>query len=201
MNRNLELRLVSSDVYIIIKEMKEIGWLSIRQVSINRILYFASILYSFIFPNKENIFEKNYHFKVTLRGPEISEVDNALINLECNEYIIHTEAGYAINNKKSNLEYIITEKQSWLENIAYIVGLYGEDKLYDFIFRDPEYRNSIAANKLYNLNIGTENDTIIFLNIFKGEFEKKLDKNIKFDNRKYLELYFEYVFGQILKGK
>ena len=33
-------------------------------------------------------------------------------------------------------------------------------------------------------------------------FEEKLtDKQITLENKKYLELYFEYVFGKILRGE
>ena len=59
----------------------------------------------------------------------------------------------------------------------------------------------LKVNK-YNLNIGEDNTTVKFLNSFKMAFEEKLyNKEDALDNRKYLELYFEYIFGKILRGE
>jgi len=94
------------------------------------------------------------------------------------------------------------KKKAWFKDIAYIISIYGEDKIYDFIFRDPEYRESLLGNSVYNLNIDKNNATVKFLNTFKFEFEKVLnDRRVALDNRKYMELYFEYVFGMILRGE
>lgn len=84
-----------------------------------------------------------------------------------------------------------------------IIGIYGEDKIYDFIFRDQEYRVSLDSNKelCYNLDIGENNETVKFLNDFKKSFEDHLSVNIDLNNRKYLEMYFEYVFGRVLRGE
>ena len=54
------------------------------------------------------------------------------------------------------------------------------------------------GNSTYNLNLGKDNATVVFLNSFKEAFEEKIvDKQITLENKKYLELYFEYVFGKI----
>ena len=93
-------------------------------------------------------------------------------------------------------------KDEWFDDVAYIVGIYGEDKIFDFIYRDPEYRKSLDGNSTYNLNLGKDNATVVFLNSFKEAFEEKIvDKQITLENKKYLELYFEYVFGKILRGE
>jgi len=200
-NYSMKMIIISGDVYLVIKSMKQIGWGTIRETSINRILYMSAVVYSFRFPEKENIFQNDYHFFITLSGPEETLVQRALINLESNEIIDHTEEGYKlIKLKEFDLpEY--EEKKVWIEDMAYIIGIYGEDKIYDFIFRDPEYKTSLNSNNEYNLDIGIDNQTIKFLNNFKKTFEDQMDGVAKLDNRKYLELYFEYVFGRVLRGE
>lgn len=197
--------IVSGDVYLVIKSMKQVGWGAIRETSINRILYMSAVVYSFRFPEKENMFENDYHFFITLGGPEESLVQGALINLESNEIIEHTEEGYKLVDLRERDEFFslprYTEKRAWIEDMAYIIGIYGEDKIYDFIFRDPEYKMSLDSNNEYNLDIGVDNETIKFLDEFKKTFEAQIDGAAQLDNRKYLELYFEYVFGRILRGE
>lgn len=207
MDKHEDLMIISGDVYLVIKNMKQVGWSSIRETSINRIIYMASVVYSFRFPQHKNIFEDNYHFNITLSGPEEAIVQNALINLESNEAILHDEDGYKLVNYTYEEKFtdipFFEEKCSWIEDISYIIGIYGEDKIYDFIFRDPEYRVSLDFNKelCYNLDIGENNETVKFLNDFKKSFEDHLSVNIDLNNRKYLEMYFEYVFGRVLRGE
>ena len=120
---------------------------------------------------------------------------------------MHDEDGYKLVNYTYEEKFtdipFFEEKCSWIEDISYIIGIYGEDKIYDFIFRDPEYRVSLDSNKelCYNLDIGENNETVKFLNDFKKSFEDHLSVNIDLNNRKYLEMYFEYVFGRVLRGE
>ncbi len=194
----------SEDIYQLMKKLNSVGWKSIRESSINRIMYLAAVLYSFRYPNEDNILQSQYRFSVTLSGPEDAEIENALINLQSNDVIKQTEEGYQIC---PGAEFALTEqfndkKQQWFDDIAYIIAIYGEDKIYDFIFRDPEYRETLQGNSVYNLNIGCDNATVKFLNTFKDAFEEKIQtKEDALDNRQYLELYFEYVFGKILRGE
>lgn len=204
MNNYSEIMLKSEDIYQLISKLTSIGWKSIRESSINRIIYLSAVLYSFRYPDDNNIFENDYKFSVTLSGPEDAEVEKALINLESNEVLEHTELGYALClEKKISLTTSQAErKNEWFDDIAYIIGIYGEDKIFDFIYRDPEYRESLDGNSTYNLNLGKDNATVEFLNSFKDAFEEKIvDKRIVLENKKYLELYFEYVFGKILRGE
>lgn len=204
MNDYSEIMLKSEDIYQLISKLTSIGWKSIRESSINRIIYLSAVLYSFRYPDDNNIFEDDYKFSVTLSGPEDAEVEKALINLESNEVLEHTELGYALRlEKKISLTTSQAErKNEWFDDIAYIIGIYGEDKIFDFIYRDPEYRESLNGNSTYNLNLGKDNATVEFLNSFKDAFEEKIvDKRIVLENKKYLELYFEYVFGKILRGE
>ena len=204
MDRYVGIIVKSKDIYCLLSELKELGWESLRETSVNRLIYLSSVLYSFINNESENIFAKSYQFTITLSGPEDAEIENALINLESNDLVQHTDKGYAVTEgtNPSIIDEEYKEKKAWFKDIAYIISIYGEDKIYDFIFRDPEYRESLLGNSIYNLNIDKNNATVKFLNSFKYEFEKVLsDKSSAFDNRKYMELYFEYVFGMILRGE
>lgn len=196
--------LKSEDIYQLISKLTRLGWKSIRESSINRIIYLSAVLYSFRYPDDNNIFEDNYKFSVTLSGPEDAGIEKALINLGSNEVLEHTELGYALcaDRNISFTTYQAERKEEWFDDIAYIIGIYGEDKIFDFIYRDPEYRKSLDGNSIYNLNLGKDNATVEFLNSFKDAFEEKMvDKRIVLENKKYLELYFEYVFGKILRGE
>lgn len=194
----------SGDVFALIKSMNEKGWAGIKESSINRIIYLASVLYSFMFETIENPFQRNYSFSITLSGPEDSVIEQALINLKSNDAIELTENGYIITNNA----YIATfdslpsfqSKMDWIEDISYIIGLYGEGKIYDFVFRDPQYQNSVKTKSINPLNLNDDNATVEFLKTFKREFEKNVESGQKLTNRKYLKLYFEYIFGKILRG-
>ena len=86
----------SEDIYQLMKKLNNIGWKTIRESSLNRIIYLAAVLYSFRYPKEENILQNEYMFSVTLSGPEDAEIENALINLESNDVIMQTEEGYQI---------------------------------------------------------------------------------------------------------
>ena len=196
--------LKSEDILLLLNKLASIGWNAVRESSINRILYLSAVLYSFRYPNQHNIFKADYHFTRTLSGPEDAEVENALTNLKSNYLLNQTDRGYVITSEKHSVS--LSEnykiKEPWFDDISYILGIYGEDKIFDFIFRDPEYKVSLESNSVYNLNIGLDNDTVKYINEFKNAFEKKiknLENNLK--NSEYLQLYFEFVFGKILRGE
>ena len=195
----------SKDIYILLDILKKLGWATLRETSVNRIIYLSSVLYSFIYNKNENIFSKSYNFTITLSGPEDAQIKNALIYLESNDLIEQIDSGYKIHIDKNFFDLNNDEdkqKERWFEDIAYIISIYGEYKIYDFIFRDPEYRESLLGNSIYNLNIDKKNATVKFLNLFKEDFEKNLkNKNDALNNKKYMELYFEYIFGMILRGE
>ena len=135
MNNYSEIMLKSEDIYQLISKLTSIGWKAIRESSINRIIYLSAVLYSFRYPDDNNIFEDDYKFSVTLSGPEDAEVEKALINLESNEVLEHTEFGYALClEKKISLTTSQAErKNEWFDDIAYIIGIYGEDKIFDVL--------------------------------------------------------------------
>lgn len=201
---NKNLPIISGDVYLIIKYMNNIGWDKIRETSINRLLYIAGVVYSFKFPEAKNIFEDDYHFVVTLNGPIDPQISGAINHLVVNEIIEKEDSGFEIKKISEDLFYnlpFFKDKKMWIDDISYIIGIYGEDKMYDFIFRDPEYKTSLKGNSNEILDLSLNNETVKFLNRFKEEFESQIKENVNINNRQYLYLYFEYVFGTILRGE
>ena len=173
------------------KILTNIGWKSIRETSINRIIYLSAVLYSFRYPDESNIFKEDYMFTITLSGPEDPDIENALVNLESNDVIAQSEEGYKVSD---NASFSFKAKQDlrkteWFEDIAYIVGIYGEDKIYDFIFRDPEYREALQGNSIsqinevmenyarQNINIGTKDDERTRLVIYNKCGSRYLSRN------------------------
>lgn len=196
----------SGDVYAVINEVHKIAWNAIKESSINRILYITAAMYSFIEPQRHNVFKDEYNFVVTLSGPEDADVENALISLESNHFIERGENGFSILVEDAYESFenlpLSKVKRTWIEDVIYIIGIYGEDKIYDFIFRDPQYNTTFKSNSVNSLDIGKDNETVKFLIGFKAAFEEKLNENSEtIETRKYLEMYFEYVFGKILRGE
>ncbi len=203
MNNYNKIMIISGDIFYVIKCMEEKGWGPIKESSINRIIYLSAVMYSFMVENSKNIFEDDYNFSVTISGPTDANISRALTNLQSNDAVILEPSGYKTISKNygSSLlgEYAL-EKHEWIDTISYIIGIYGEDKIYDFVFRDPQYQNSIKSNSLIPLNLDKDNATVLFLSQFKTDFEQQVSLDQKLNNRQYLELYFEYVFGKIIRG-
>lgn len=199
-----EIILKSEDILLLLSKLKNIGWKYVRESSMNRILYLSAVLYSFRYPDKKNIFKEDYKFIRTLSGPEDADIDNAITFLKTNELLLHSEEGYFISDISHTVSLLdnYNAKERWFDDVSYIIGMYGEDKIFDFIFRDPEYKNSLESNSIYSLNIDTDNNTVKFLNSFKEAFESKITtKDVILDNKDYLKLYFEFIFGKILRGE
>jgi hypothetical protein len=199
----------SGDILTIMNFTLKLGWNEIRELSIYRILYLSSVLYSFKYPERRNPFIDDYSFIVSLRGPYSEVIEKSLIYLLTNHYIkkvCTNNDQYILDVNKNELTYMpgYQEKNEWLEIIIYILGVYGEDKIYDFIFRDPEYQDSIARNSQKELNLTPSNQTHQTLMKFKELFEKAMNEEndvIELDDKAYLNMYFEYVFSKILKGE
>ncbi len=198
---------INADIVTLIKLTSDIGWDRIRKLSIYRILYLSSVLYSFKNPGKENPFIESYHFDIDSTGPYCQDINNSLTFLESNEYLKKDDNTFTLNTERlsdlADLSQIQDQekKEEWLKTIIHILGIYGENKIYDFVIRDPQYQDHIARNVPKELNIDMDNKTIEVLNSFKGAFEKTLGKDAEqIDDKEYLELYFEYVFSKVLKG-
>ncbi|PKO00667.1 MAG: hypothetical protein CVU43_13910 [Chloroflexi bacterium HGW-Chloroflexi-5] len=196
--------LIYTDILAIFKLASDIQWKEVRQNSVYRILYLSSVLYSFRHPEKSNPFSI-YKFTVDTTGPYDSNISKAFDFLIKDEYIKRTTGDdvFAIGKNSSNDVFKIEigqERYEWLKQVMYILGIYGENKIYDFIFRDPQYQTTIKSNTQQGLNTDINNETIKTLKNFQEAFEETLkDQKEKLSPQTYLELYFEYIFSKILK--
>lgn len=205
MKKYNKIMIVSGDIISCFLAAQSIGWEGMSEISLNRIIYFAAVLFKFRFSDKKNIFENDYEFSITLRGPEAPVIKNAIIHLQTNFIISSQNSEYFLDTEDQtftkNLPYY-EEKKNWIEDIVYLMGVYGEEKLYDFIFRDPEYKANLKSKSSKPLDLSEDNYTIRYLKMFKIDFENSISKqSLKLANKQYLELYFEYVFSKILKGE
>jgi hypothetical protein len=196
--------LIYIDILSIFKIAKDIQWLTIRQDSLYRILYLSSVLYAFRHDKSKNPFSI-YRFIVDTTGPYDANISKAITFLIKDEYIERAggEDIYKLgNNSASNVFdfHLEEERIDWIKQIIYILGIYGENKIYEFIFRDPQYQTTIKSNTQQGLNTETDNETTKTLVLFKEAFEESLGDSIQdISSQTYLELYFEYIFSKILK--
>lgn len=196
--------LIYTDILAIFKLASDIQWKEVRQNSVYRIIYLSSVLYSFRYPEKNNPFSI-YKFTVDTTGPYDSNISKAFDFLIKDEYIQRTTGDdlFAIGKNSSNDVFKIEvgqERYEWIKQVMYILGIYGENKIYDFIFRDPQYQTTIKSNTQQGLNTDANNETIKTLMSFQTAFEETLTKDKeKLSSQTYLELYFEYIFSKILK--
>jgi hypothetical protein len=196
--------LIYTDILAIFKLASDIQWKEVRQNSVYRILYLSSVLYSFRHPDKTNPFGI-YKFTVDTTGPYDSNISKAFDFLIKDEYIKRTSGDDVMASGKNSGNDVFKievgqERYEWIKQVMYILGIYGENKIYDFIFRDPQYQTTIKSNTQQGLNTDANNETIKTLMSFQAAFEETLTKDKeKLSSQTYLELYFEYVFSKILK--
>lgn len=191
---------VSTDILFIFKSAYRVNWQELRESSIYRILYFASVFYSFAFTKSKNPFS-TYKFIISNRGPYSSEVSNALLFL-IKDFLTETDEVFeVINPDITNLLKIegSQEKFDWIDNVIKILAIYGESRIYDFIFKDPEYQRAIKSNTAQGLDTSIENSSVLTLNKFRKVFEQNVEEAKKASPKVYLQLYFDYVFSKILK--
>ena len=77
---NKELYYANEDILYIVENVKSIGWNSIKEQSIQRIVYLSKVLYTFTHSGK-NIFDY-YHFSPSLYGPFSGLIENSIIFLK-----------------------------------------------------------------------------------------------------------------------
>lgn len=197
---------VNGDILATLICADEVGWDSITELSIQRIMYISSVLFSFKNEKEYNPFEKDYNFSISLRGPFSSIISYSLINLLSRGNIL------VDGNKEVRLSTVriddlesmpfFLERKDWIENIVYILAIYGEEKIYDFIFRDPEYQDTLQRNSVTEINLKIGNETYLTLKKMKAAFENSLEVSVdELENKKYLDMYFDYVFSKILRGE
>ena len=92
------------------------------------------------------------------------------------------------------------EKVEWLRTVMYMLGKYGEKRLFGFIVNDPSYENASQTNNIDGIDtLSPDSETLKVLKDFKVAFEQSLDDTSSISDEKYIELYFEYVFSEIIK--
>ena len=196
-----ELYKANDDIIGLMKLVKNIGWLSIREQSIQRTVYLTKVLYTFI-SEKNDYHYEYYTFSVRIAGPYSSLVNRSIIDLKTREVLEEDKEG---NIKLIDLKYSIdedSEKYKWLKIIIHILGLYGESKIFGFTINDPLYREGVETNTQKTLNTSSlENKTIKVLNEFKFAFEETLKDVSQISKEEYLELYFEYIFSKIITNE
>lgn len=199
---------INADVVSILQLTSKIGWKETRELSILRILYLSSILYGFKFPNDINPFEEDYEFTIDSRGPYNDKViNNSIVWLLSNEMIKQNPESRAYSLTGNRIQFLeelpsYMVKHEWLDAIIHILGVYGEDNIYDFIFRDPEYRDNLERQSTKTIDLSENNKTIETLKRFQNAFITTLGEKAKELNSKdYLEMYFEFIFSKYLKGR
>lgn len=196
---NSELYQVNEDIMAISYYGKEIGWESIAGLTFHRILYLAKVLYVFRHGTSETLFS-TYHFTAIVNGPYSEQVNNSLAFLSSSERLLEKNEMFTFNSNKSLLENFPAQKLSWLRFVLLLLGKYGEDKIFGFVVNDPSYDNAVKTNRNVELDVSSESLTIRVLDKFKSRFEETLDKNVTLSDEQYIDLYFEYLFGRIIKG-
>ena len=196
---NNELYSANEDIMAISYYGKEIGWESIAGLSFHRILYLAKVLYVFRHVGGNPLFGY-YHFTAIINGPFSEQVNNALAFLSSSEKLVEKNDLYTYNSDNALLENFPVEKLTWIRFVLLLLGKYGEDKIFGFIINDPSYDNAVKTNRNAELDASSESLTVRMLNKFKASFEETLDQGVSLSDEKYIDLYFEYLFGKIIKG-
>lgn len=205
MKKREKILRINGDIISVVKICNEVGWAQLKELSIYRIIYIASVLYSFKYPDKENPFSNDYDFVPSLRGPFTEDIKTSLTNLLVNDYLESDGKQIFLGSENpKRIEELpnYNEKHNWLEVVIYILAIYGEEKIYDFVVRDPEYQENIQSNSLKEINIEKGNKTYISLVRLKSVFEDALgEKANELDDKQYLNHYFDYIFSKILRGE
>lgn len=208
MDKNIrELYQTNDDIVFILKTGLKIGWEEIKSQSINRIIYLSKVLYSFVNDIEPNIMEY-YHFTSNLAGPVSAVINKSLVDLESREFTISENSGIKLNITGHPLENILDssldnakkQRQDWYKTIILLLGKYGENKVFSFTVNDPLYIENVESNSPKEIPFDdSENKTLEVLNSFKEAFEKSITDTSSISREEYLELYFDFIFSQIIK--
>ena len=186
----------NEDIITVSTMAKSMGWGAVSEQSFQRILYLVQVLYSFKHEG-DNIFSY-YHFTVTTFGPYSDLIERSLVFLKSSSKLREEEGGLILNTKKEIP--LNQEKVEWLRTVMYMLGKYGEKRLFGFIVNDPSYENASQTNNVDGIDTSSpDSETLKVLKDFKVAFEQSLDDTSAISDEKYIELYFEYVFSEIIK--
>lgn len=194
----LEKKLIraNEDIVTVTTIAKSMGWGAVSEQSFQRILYLVQVLYSFKHEG-ENIFSY-YHFTVTTFGPYSDLIERSLVFLKSSSILREEEGGLVLNTKKEIP--LNKDKVEWLKTVMYMLGKYGEKRLFGFIVNDPSYENATQTNNVDSIDTSSpDSETIKVLKDFKVAFEQSIEDTSAISDEKYIELYFEYIFSEIIK--
>lgn len=190
---------VNLDILCIMHLAERIGWTSLKEQSIQRIVYLSKVLYFFC--NNEDDLFYYYHFSKSISGPYSDLIPNSIIFLYSNQFILKDDDSGSYKLYRTPPGAINPHKERWFKTIILILGKYGEERIFGFTINDPLYIEAVQGNSQKELNTSIENRTIQVLNEFKNAFEQSIEDTSSISSEEYLDLYFEYIFGQIIKSK
>ncbi len=193
-----ELVKVNIDIMTIASHAVRIGWETINVSTLQRFIYLLKVLYSFN-SDEENIF-KGYHFNVTTFGPYSELIRRSVVFLLANRYLEGEDNGEIRIISNVGVDEMSEERINWIETILLILSKYGENKIFSFIVNDPLYDVSVKSNQSSEIQVTSENETLLVLNDFKKAFEETLSDTSSISKEEYISLYFDYIFSQIIKG-
>lgn len=198
MNKD-ELVKVNIDIMTIAAHARKIGWETISVSTLQRFIYLLKVLYSFINSSENNLFNQ-YHFNVTTFGPYSELIYRSVVFLLSTRRIEGDMDGDVKIISKDGVDEMDTERINWIDSILLILGKYGENKIFGFIVNDPLYDVSVKSNLPSEIQVTSENETLLLLNDFKKAFEDTLPDTTSISKEEYISLYFDYIFSQIIKG-
>ncbi len=198
MNRD-ELVKVNIDIMTIAAHASKIGWETISVSTLQRFIYLLKVLYSFINSSDQNLFNQ-YHFNVTTFGPYSELIYRSVVFLLSTRRLEGDMDGDVRIISKDGVDEMDTERINWIDSILLILSKYGENKIFGFIVNDPLYDISVKSNLPSEIQVTSENETLLVLNDFKKAFEDTLPDTTSISKEEYINLYFDYIFSQIIKG-
>lgn len=193
-----ELVKVNIDIMTIVSHAAKLGWETINVNTLQRFIYLLKVLYSFN-SDEKNIFEW-YHFNVTTFGPYSELVRRSVVFLLTNRHLEGDYDGEIRMISNVGVDEMSEERINWIETILLILSKYGESKIFSFIINDPLYDTSVKSNQSSEIQVTSENETLLVLNDFKKAFEETLSDTSSISKGEYISLYFDYIFSQIIKG-
>ncbi len=198
MNKD-ELVKVNIDIMTIAAHACKIGWETISVSTLQRFIYLLKVLYSFINSSENNLFNQ-YHFNVTTFGPYSELIYRSVVFLLSTRRLEGDMDGDVKIISKDGVDEMDTERINWIDSILLILSKYGENKIFGFIVNDPLYDVSVKSNLPSEIQVTSENETLLVLNDFKKAFEDTLPDTTSISKEEYISLYFDYIFSQIIKG-
>ena len=198
MNKD-ELVKVNIDIMTIAAHASKIGWETISVSTLQRFIYLLKVLYSFINSSDQNLFNQ-YHFNVTTFGPYSELIYRSVVFLLSTRRLEGDMDGDVRIISKDGVDEMDTERINWIDSILLILSKYGENKIFGFIVNDPLYDVSVKSNLPSEIQVTSENETLLVLNDFKKAFEDTLPDTTSISKEEYINLYFDYIFSQIIKG-